>query len=293
MYEVISRDENKIFKTIFNILEDYGMVSVKDSYKFFNDDDFVNLDDEINSKLNFLMNKYPSQVEVNNNMGHPHNIRIGDYYYCGTQFKSIYASLKLSSQWNANCLFSEEDINFLNYANSDGNLKEFNSKSFANVFELCLPANPSFTNYLYLNTSKCGICKNLQSCKQDLEFSLHNYLDYRDYDEINQIKKVLTKLNKKIGSNKVDYKDLKYEFLEYKREINKQMLTTYSKIENWSEYVIYASSSLSGLGAIFNSPSISAMGVSILAASSVTKAGLRYINNKNKWINFDHKNDKV
>ena len=92
---------------------------------------------------------------------------------------------------------------------------------------------------------------------------------------------------------KVYSNDLKYEFLEYKREINKQMLTTYSKIENWSQYVMYASASLSGLSTFFNLPSISTISAGILVASSVTKASLKYINNKNKWINFDHKNDKI
>ena len=119
---------------------------------------------------NYLINKYPSQVEVDNSMNHPHNIRIGDYYYCGTQFKSIYASLKLSTQWDATCLFSECDINFLKYFNSsDKNIKEFKSESFTNVFDLCLPANPSFINNIYSNKHyKCDSCVNLPLCKKEL-----------------------------------------------------------------------------------------------------------------------------
>lgn len=64
-----------------------------------------------------------------------------------------------------------------------------------------------------------------------LSNDLSKYLDLRDYDELKQLKKIMTNVIKSVQSknNSIDNKDIITEFKTEERSIRKMMYSTFHK----------------------------------------------------------------
>lgn len=143
--------------------------------------------------------------------------------YCFPELRSIYASLLISEKWNAHCLFSDKSLYFLNYKMNNSINGEFQStlNSFEDKFSLHLPDINLVPGHVLSND--CNICKYGNESDypflNQIEDNLMNYLDIRSYDEINQIKNMVYKINKNLNS-KNQFVDSESIIKEYKNQRN-------------------------------------------------------------------------
>lgn len=240
---------DKSLKLIVEILKEYDIIKFKNSKNIFND--------QISKKLDKIIEKDLSILEENNDLiildeisdDNHRNLRVGDNIYCFPELRSIYASLLISEKWNATSLFPKRSLDFLNYKMNNPINGEFQStiNTFEDIFSLHLP-DINLIPYDIL-TNQCPICKNENNCNHQLDKikdNLINYLDIRDYDEINQIKNMVHKINKELNSENQlsDSEDIINEYKHQRNQIRKSMHTTFPKVKKWTNYSMVAMSSI-------------------------------------------------
>ena len=199
----------------------------------------------------------------------------------------VYLFLK----WDAHCLFSDKSLNFLNYKMNNLINGELQStiNSFDDVFSLHLP-DVSLMPYNIL-TNQCPTCKFEDKCNYHLdkiEENLTNYLDLRDYDEVNQIKDIVFKINKEINSKNQfsDSEEILKEYKNQRNQIRKSMHTTFPKIKKWTKYSMVAMTSISGLGFLTGSNILTGVGIGLDFANVIIDSELSRKEDKTKWVSF-------
>ena len=291
---LLSKDHTpfeKSLKLIIEILKDYDIIKFKNSKNIFND--------QISTKIDKIIEKDLSNLEKNNDLcilnevseNNHRNLYIGDNVYCFPELRSIYASLLISEKWDATSLFSKKSLDFLNYKMNNPKNEEYQStiNSFDDIFSLHLP-DINLIPYNLL-TNKCPTCKNQNNCNiqfDNIENKLTNYLNIRDYDEINQIKNMVYKINKELNSKNQlsDSQEILKEYKNQKNQIRKSMHTTFPKIRKWTNYSMVAMSSVAGIGFLTNSNIITGIGIGLDFLGTAISAELNRRENKNKWVSF-------
>lgn len=298
MNECLGHTEDPVFsKSLnmgFDVLDEYDLIKVKNSRSIFNESVSQKLDNLIINDLEKLSELYPSNVKYDFNANDHLNISIGDKKYCYPMIKSIYVNLKLANKWNAQSLFSNNEINFLKYGMGMNN-SNCNSitGSFEDVFNLYLPNDPPFVkDIIYLGEdSKCPLCKRYSFCVSErhnkLDNNLRKYLEIREYEEISQIKDVVYKINKKVNSSNqlLGSEEIKQEFLEQRNVLNKRM-SLFPKVEKWSRYSLLASVTAGTIGLYVGSTTLVSLGGLLGFASNGIDAIIGNVKNKYKWIGF-------
>lgn len=289
---------SKSLSLIFEILENQQIIKIKDPNKVFNSELSDKIGEEINREIGILSKMFPDNVKIDLGEESPANIFINKQGYCPTHIWSIYASLIISNKWNAQCLFSDHSINFLKYKFGSSLITDKGTKSlpksFDTIFSSFLPDYNFFPYYVYGSShyGQCKECVHIKKCESsylgDLEENLYKYLDFRDYDEIKQIKNVLHKINKKLGSKNhlIDHESIMHEFKEEERLISKRIHSTFPKIKRWSNISIMASLLISSVGVFTGLPTVSEACLSAAGISKLTERYIKHLEDKYKWVGF-------
>lgn len=296
------RDETPLDKSlnlIFETLKDNNIVKFKDSKSIYNDKVSEKVWEQISEDLVSLQNEYGSKIHIDENSeDNLQNIFCDGESYCGPELMSIYASLIMSEEWNAKCLFSERSLNFLKFKLNLPHNHEIHSipSSFNNIFNLHLPDLPLLHDYAI--SPNCDICSQKTTCKSDYlnmtEENLLRYIDLREYDEVKQIKEIIYDLNEKINNSDdyfIDSDLLLKEYQEKRNQIRKTMHTTFPKIKKWSNYSLVLFSGAAVGGYLTGSNLLTGLGVGLDAFGAVMQYGLDHFENKNKWISFKVENE--
>ncbi len=290
---------SKSLYNVFNLLKDHKIIKVKNSKKIYNENINEKIKEEMSIELETFSKLFPENFRIDKEEDSPLNIIIDNEKYCPTNLISIYASLILSKKWNAQCLFSNNETNFLKYKMNGSSIINNNTesfvKSFDSIFNTYLPDLPLIPGYSIFSgkNSKCNSCRYLEKCENtyldQLEENLIKYLNIREIDELVQMKNVLYDINKKINSRKylIDSESLIEEFSKTKNIINKKMRTIFPKVSKWSNYTMMASTAIGFVGTQTNLPTISEIGFSIAGISSITQGYLKHLENKYKWVGFN------
>ena len=290
------RDDDPLDKSlnlIFEILEDNNVVKLKNSKNVFNDDISEKLEEKISKDLFQLQKDESSDIRIEECRGDDHrNIFIEDKPYCFPELKSIYASLIISEAWDAKCLFSERNLDFLKYKLNLQSIPELQSKSqsFDNIFSLHLPDLPLMHDYSI--SRRCSTCRYDDKCKSEYltktEDNLMYYLDLREYDEINQIKDIIYEIDKKINSEEYfcDFDLLLKEYHETKKQTIKTMHTLFPKIRKWTNYSMMVCSATTAYGYLTGSNLLTVLGIGMGAANDLVRFSLNDFENKTKWVGF-------
>lgn len=231
---------SKSLKEIFDTARNYDLIEVRDPSSILNSNLSDQIDNEIVRDREVLPKLYPNDIKLGVEL--PDSIYTNGYEFCGPHLWSIYASLILSKKWDAQCLFSDRISNFLQYKFGSPliNTNDLNkvSQSFNTVFNPILPEYDIYSNMLGV---KCGKCVHVKKCEEKslpmLSDDLSKYLDLRDYDELKQLKKVMTNVIKTVQSknNSIDdNKDIITEFKTEERSIKKMMYGTFPQIKRWA-----------------------------------------------------------
>lgn len=120
-------------------------------------------------------------------------------------------------------------------------------------------------------------------------------LKWRDYDEIcmanNEIDKII-KLKEKSNSG-YDIEQIKKEFIEKQKKINRNIKRVFPKIKRWTNLATVISTPATICSAANSNMTATILSASIGGVSKAIEEGLKYYENKNNWVSFINKEYKT
>jgi hypothetical protein len=294
-------DEDKILsntiKEVFDIVDQYGMLEIKDPSSVITDKFLEKINEEYEIERSVFEKLYPNQVRIGDDNKVPGQLFVEGSEYCYPYIASAYSCLVLSKEWNATSLFSDRIFNYYKYKFGASLISQpyFGglSNAFNTIFDTFLPELNIFPEFTYSNINQqvCPSCKNLQQCSRTylkkLKNNMSKYLELRDYDEVIQIKQVISKIIKKIkDKNDVIENDIIKEFKNEERIITKKLMNTFPKIKRWSNIALIMSVPIASVGVATGLPVVSLAGVSIAGLSKIIDSYVKYGESKHQWVAF-------
>ena len=295
----------KALQKIFDVAKEFGIVEIKNPDLIINNKLEKKISKEIEWDRELLLKLYPKAIKKGKK-GVPGQIFVEGYDYCDVYLQSIYKSLILAREWEAESLFSPSALAYSKYkfGMSLYQNKKETTQAFNSIFNVLLPEKDLFPYYALDDTftqkpnKNCANCQNTAICDKnlipDVENNVRQYLELREYDEIQQIKGVIQDIVQKLEQTKnpLDHKEIIKEFRKQEQTINHDIKVTFPKIRRWSNLGIIASLSIIPLGVTTGLPIISYAGATAAGISQVTKEALEYSENKYNWVAFLQKHGK-
>jgi len=295
----------KSIKKVFDVARQFDLIEVKNPSKIITAKVGKKLSEEVDTDRSVLEKLFPKTVRIGDDKKVPGQIFIENEEYCHPHIWSIYASLVLAKKWGAQCLFSERVINYCRYKFGSSFVTNPNigypTNPFNTIFNSCLPEPALFPKYMFGNirSSQCSTCKLEKQCSNKyldkLERNISKYLELRDYDEVDQIKQVISKIIKRLESEKeyVNDENIVEEFKNEERIISKRVHSTFPKIKRWTNMTLIVSLPVTLVSALTGLPMVSLAGASIAGVSEAVNKYAEYLGSKYRWIGFINKSTVV
>lgn len=218
--------------------------------------------------------------------------------YCIPRIASINATLLLANEINANCLFDSSDAEYLRYKSEfiskHGEVQNTNSV-FREVLSVSVPNQTLLHEYgVYKN---CISCKNEGKCKdtylRDVEKSLSQYLEYRNYDEIAQLRQLIEEIKEQRNALLEDNtaEDIIQEIRRKQRKISKRINGVFPKIERFANLTAFVSVPITLLSALNGNTGLALASGITAGISTMTDKLLKNYESKNNWVNFVDRNN--
>jgi hypothetical protein len=292
----------KTIKRVFELLRDYDLIEVRDSSKIITEKMVAKIYEEVKFERKVLKNLYPNLVRVGDDKRVPGQVFIEGQEYCSPFINSIYCSLILARKWEAICLFNNKVLDYCKYKFGSSLITDKclgePPKAFNTIFNSFLPEYEIWPEYVSQSTiepDKCSICENEKKCSrtylEELENNLSRYLEIRDYDEVVQIKKLVSDIIDSLRSEKgrIDHDSIIQEFRNKERLMTKRIRSTFPKIDRWSNLTLIASIPVAVVGIVTGLPVVSAVGAGAAGLSKGAQEYIKYLKSKYKWIGFVNK----
>lgn len=249
---------------------------------------------------NNLLTKFPSAVKTGKDVTH-NEFFINDVPYCAPYILSLYGAIELANKNKAHCLFNRRDIIYLNYLNEIKSDKiERKDQIYSEVFSTLLPNDSIIPKFALERIDKCHTCQHESSCKDEYdcyEKTLNKALEYRDYDEFCQAKKVVDKIISKKDEiiDDQDIKEVIRDFNEKKAIINKRIKGLFPKVKRWTNMATVISTPLaitSGILSVLHNTNtiIPISSGAITGIAEVVNKAIETYTDNNRWISFLDKN---
>lgn len=220
-------------------------------------------------------------------------INIGNEYYCLPYVTSLYTQIGIANEIGANCLFGERDYTYLKHISKVDKARIFNE-----VFSIYFPCE-LIHSYAFEEENRCQECSRVRLCKdsylKETENNMLEILKWRDYDEIcmakNEIDKII-KLKEK-SNDSYDVEEIKKEFIEKQKKINRNIKRVFPKIKRWTNLATVISTPATIYSAANSNMTATILSASIEGVSKAIEEGLKYYENKNNWVSFINKEYKT
>lgn len=282
-----------ILKLIVDMLLDAGIASIIDTSTYLTTATWEKIDKQIIKDIELLKTVY-SQTDTK--LSEEMVLKIESHEYCIPRLRYIYASLLVSNKTNSQCVFDADAISFCSSKfgislNNPTLKNKMENDGLCEVFSSILPDDLWAPAKLIM--SGCRTCKKMgDTCFDtflaETENELKRYLEWRDYDEIHQIKEVvnriITQRNKRDGL--LMPKDIRREFEQEKDKHNRILHKRFHTAKRWSRFITL----LSVPAGIFNftsgNPVVGVVSESIAAMGAITSFAIEEYEEKHNWINF-------
>lgn len=287
----LAKNNNKMDKTIKLILEIIksnnvlDIVEINENLKKGAEPYYKKSVDEFKE----LTAKFPIINASINNENIVEEIKIKDYYYCLPYVASLYTQIGIANKIGANCLFSEKDYTYLENINKVDKARIYNE-----IFNVYFP-NELIHSYAYEDEGKCMECINFNECKdnylKEVEKNTLQILKWRDYDEIQMAKHEIDKIikQKELLKENCNVEDIKKEFNEKQKRINKNIKKVFPKIRRWTNLATILSTPATIYSAVNSNLQATIVSASIGGVSKVIDESLKYYESKNNWVSFINK----
>ena len=248
--------------------------------------------------LRKILETYPEAIKKGPE-GVPKSIVIDGYEYCGPYLASIYASLKVSNDIGAHCLFGKRDYAYLKYKmgiDYKERTHRMSISTYSEIFTFMLPNDPILPEYAITPIERCGVCTREKECSsnfiQQVEYSISNILKWRDYDEIYMVKEEISKIISKKDSidGEDSIEEIKRELAKRQRKINAMINRRFPQIKRFTSLVTILAVPTSAYSIFTANPVATAVSSLLLAIAKGADGAMDYYKNKNKWVGFFNKN---
>jgi len=294
---------NKSLKLIFEIAKSEGIIEVVYPKKIINDKLRDKILNEIEKDREKLLDLFPTVVKLGDQEKVPGSIYIDGYEYCWPSLFAIYSSLILSKVWDANCILKPRTLNYCKYKFGINDLNKKNKnediKAFKTIFEGYIPNELLLPDYIIESKERCHKCTREKNCKdsylKDLEKNLIEFIKWRDYDEIQQIKSIIERISK-INNNSIELKDaddIVNEFREIEIKTRKKVFSIFPKVKRWTNISTMMSAPVALISLATGNILLSIISASIAGASQATNKFVDFLSSKNNWITLSCKETKV
>lgn len=285
---------DKVIQLFLNMTDERKLIDKIDVSEMYQDNMGERIYNQAVQDSHKLIEVYPHKIKKGDEKV-PDEIVIENQGYCGSWMASVYASLILARDLDANCLFGNREHTFLKYLyglNTNLQHQGMKSEVYNEIFSLYLPESIAVHNYATTTEEKCQTCKHYENCESkyldETQGAFSKVLEWREYDEIQQAKEVIDKIVKSkdeiISEN--DINDLIGEFKEKQEKINKNINSRFPKIERWTKMTTVMGAPLTIAGAITGNEVMTAGGVTLFTAGEAMEKILETYKSKNNWVGF-------
>ena len=227
--------------------------------------------------------------------GVPDEIMIEEQGFCGPWMSSIYASIRVANDLDANCLFSDREHTFLKYLYGLEAPQIGGSaigKAYSEVFSLYMPELMPVHSYAFSEEEICEECVHYDDCRDnylyDTQTTLTQIMKWRDYDELYQAKEEIGKIIKVKNelSSEADIKDIVRQFKERQDRINKNINKRFPKIERWTKMTTVVATPITIASAISGNIPLTIGSAVVTGVAEMTEHLLEIYKSKNNWVGF-------
>lgn len=288
----------KSYKLVFEFLESKNLIEVIDSSEIFEKSVDEIIYTEIAKDIERIGQIFPGIVKYENDPDNSSTkmIMIDGRSYCPPILWSLYMSLSLSRALNAQCLFSSSALHYFRYKFGTTSIpQEMNVgyvESFRNIFNSFLPNETVFPEYSIENKERCNECTRLNYCSDsyliDLEKNVAKYLEWRDYDEINQLKEMADNIireNERVEGF-INPEKVFNNYLEKENSIKKKVRLIFPQVKRWSNLATIASIPIAVFGIATQNPLLTIGSASLAGISKISSETISMLENKYRWINL-------
>lgn len=225
----------------------------------------------------------------------PDEILIEEQGFCGPWMSSIYASIRVANDLDANCLFSKREHTFLKYLYGldapqiGGNAI---SNVYNEVFSLYMPELNHVHSYAFTEEERCVECAHYEECKDnylyDTQTMLEKIMKWREYDELQQAKEEINKIIKVKNDlcSENDIKDVVNQFKERQDKINKNINKRFPKIERWTKMTTVVATPITIASAISGNIPLTIGSAVATGVAEMTEQLMEVYRSKNNWVGF-------
>lgn len=293
--EQLKQNDNKSDKAInlvLNMANDNNLIEFSDVRNMYTKEVSEMFFEQAQLDREELLKHFPENVQQGDEKV-PDEIVINGQAYCGAYIASLNASLFLSEQLNANCLFGNHDYNFLKYKFGYNCSKDMNyhTKVFDEVFSTIFPNELVLHSYAFEREEHCKKCLNYTECRKkyltSIEKNMNSIIKLRDTDELCRAKEELQKIvDSKSQFDIINIEDIKKEYKEKQIKINRNIKKIFPKVKRWTNLTSVVAASITAGGAISGNPVAATIGTVTLGASKIMNESMKYYENKNSWVGF-------
>lgn len=288
-------DKNdKVVSMFLEMADNAGMIEKIDLSQMYQERVGEEIYEKMIQNKQKLMSAFPQTIKKGN-PGVPHEIIIEDEGYCGAWMSSIYASVKVAEELDANCLFSKREHTFLKYMYGIENAelkREFISRAYKEIFSLYMPEGLAIHNYAFNDEKQCEQCVHYDECKssylETTESAFEKMLRWREYDEIHQAKEEINKIVKLKNqvTSEQDIKDIVQQFKERQDVINKNINKRFPKIERWTKMTTVIATPITIAAAVTGNVPLTIGSAVATGVAEATEQLLEVYKSKNNWVGF-------
>ncbi len=291
-----SRDKfTKAVNLVLQIANSNGLVEIVDPNEIFTDDIGKKITYDVKKDMERLEKAFPELIKKGDTKKVPNELLINDKSFCGPYVASIYASLKLGEELQANCLLSNRDYEYLKFKfglAADAYNRYSIPRILDEVFTLYLPDELVLHNYAFTPESRCSSCARDNDCKDnylfDVEKNAAKLVKWRSYDEIIMAKRELDRiidLKQQYGKELIA-EDVKREFSDKQQRVNRNINRVFPLVKRWTNLTTVIATPISIYSAATGNAVATVIAASALGVAKVADEAMKYYENRNNWVGF-------
>lgn len=285
----------KSLRIIFELLESEGVVKVINVAELFNETVRIEIGSTLDNDYKMLLKHFPYSISLGDEKV-PGEIIIDGSEYCKSYLSSLYAALLIGRKYNANCLFNDRDYNFMKYKFGLQLTSKIGSQEIPNalntIFKSTLPNISLLHDYSFRKDSQCTDCQENPNCLKEYLIKTENntkdLLKWRSYDEISQLKEMITSIIRKrtAADGVISSEEIISEFQDKEQSIRKKIRSVFPKVKRWSNITTLLSLPIAIAGISIGDPVVATSGASVAGLSIASREIIDYLKSKYSWIGF-------
>lgn len=290
-----SESWGRIAAVFFEIAEKHKIVKVRDPEGFLSQEMYDAIGRQVDHDRETLKARFPDQTPQDTTKKAPGGFVLNGMHYCNPRIAELYFSLLIARAWEANVLLNPHAENYLKHKYL---IQECETPRATGVAEACakvfsqhLPEVNILPPEAY---SKCLQCARLPACSTDTtrkaEKTLREYSEWREYDEVHQMKEVFSSIAKEAGDNP-DPVEISKQFEDTRNRLQKRLRAVFPRVERWSHLTTMLSIPVIVAGVTTGAPIAIGMGAGMAGIPQVIKEYVDYARSKARWVGFKQSDD--